>query len=333
MKIKIYLGICFLGILTIACNEDIVNDEVFEVEPLVEVIDNILKFRDFESYQNIMDELQRMSESELEDWEIENNFYSSMRRKYAEIENMEDSVESDIIPWQLLPDPFIATVVNYNGVFMIADTIHIIRENDEVLILDGDFDKLRIIENSDTKEIFSNVKYIDIQNTEIINKIESRKIGPHYDNWIIKVSNPCGQSNLSTHLKARRFSSSVYSVVGVRMTGRKHKDGQWRDDKIAYGKLTGEGWIHGYSPNGYYNSNNPWILTSQSEVGRNEKNISKNLMTCYGYWTYDDVYILATYQVDDYECGCGDQFFQIKWHDKASNELVYKTTGTIDNLH
>lgn len=333
MKTNFCVSILFLAFLTFSCSKE---DDVYEPnhsESKLEIQNGIIKFDNKAQYLETIKLLNNMSSSELEQWELNNNFLNSMRRKYAEIENSENEIKSEIIPWKLIPDPVFATIVNTDGVYIVGDSIHVLKENQEMLVKDGDINKLELILESDSEVQLENVDYFDVINVNLNKQgMSVKKIGDHADEWVIKVQNPCGRSDLSTHLKAWRYASIFYSSVGIRMTGRKLDGGNWRNDRINYGKVTGEGWIEGYDPIGNPRFGSDRVnIPTQNDDGRDEKHISKTLYYWGGgLWDYHDVYIYATYQVNDY--GCGDQYFIIKWHDDTTNELVYNTTGTIIGL-
>ncbi|MGC9354874.1 MAG: hypothetical protein ACP5D9_13605, partial [Mariniphaga sp.] len=199
----------------------------------------------------------------------------------------------------IIPDPFFATVVNRDGVFVIADSIHKIT-----------FQKEYIIPGYDTS-VLNKLNEPSLKNASLRNDIIEFDIirGPtnigglkSVSGWNTrKISSPCGICWLSAHLKCWCVNFVAYSSVGIRISGRKARNksscSNFRDDSMWYAGVDGCAWARpGNFP--------PPALFQYcgSKFDTDKKNVDKTLLYQVGTSIYCESVECHYYYSDDGVC-------------------------------
>lgn len=231
----------------------------------VKVVDNVVHFANLDAFHSIMSELHKKGRQNLKVWEDENSFSYS----YRKVLDNEQS-DSSIIEKPIIEDPFFATVVNQDGVFVVEDTIYKITLNNEYIIPELDFSKLAAIDEGENLRSTSNIISRQIKRKEF-----SSDGLRNVTWWNTRKKNssstpPVCSNNLSAHLKCWSVNYFLYGSIGIRISGRKYKRRKWRDDDMWYAKVDGcaVGGPTWSTPATYCGSN----------TGTNTKNVSKTLL-------------------------------------------------------
>lgn len=223
----------------------------------VKVIDNVVYFRDSESFSETMNTLVTYNEQSLANWETENGFTTSYRKVLNG--SSEDSLayitETDSAFAYIIESPAFATVVNNEGVFIIGDTIHKITYSTEYMIPELDFLALSEINpNDNTKSVSSNILTFEIMRQRLTPvSLKSAEATESYivGTLLIKKNsdtdprifvNDDGDelAKISAHLYAWCNNYSSYSSIGIKLVGRKKGTWGWRNDDMWYGEVYGE---------------------------------------------------------------------------------------------
>lgn len=255
----------------------------------VKVVDDIVYFKNADAFRTTLTDLHKQGRENLTLWEEENSFSNS----YRKVLDYELSDSSDVfIENPIIEDPFFATVVNKDGIFIIEDTIHKITIDKEYLIPELNFSKLAEIEEGKNLKSSSN-----IMSHQIERKVYSSNGLKSVTWWNTRKKNttsnpPVCKSNISAHLKCWCVNYIAYGSIGIRISGRKYKNGKWRDDEMWYGKvdgcaLGGPTW-------------SPPVQYCDSQSGTNKKNVDKTLLWYTGAVYCDE--ITCTYTYDDDGC-------------------------------
>ena len=221
-------------------------------------------------FTNTINLLHKNGRDNLKTWEVEIGFENSLRKFYEDTvvakSKTNEAFETD--SWELVSDSFFASVVNKDGIYVVGDTIHKITYDIEYLITDGDFKKLEDLDNG----LKSSGTVIEF------NIIRQQGSDKDWAGWrTIKKSCPCGNCNLSAHLKAWNVSYAYYASCGIRITGRKY-DGKWKDDAMWWAKVDGCARINSC----IYTACSGYYTVCGNAEGTNKINVDKTLE----YWVY-----------------------------------------------
>ena len=204
--------------------------------PGVEVRDGIVFFKNTESFSQTLSLLNSIDDEELEFWEDSLDFDNSLRKGYdISFDTLED-IDLESSSKLYIPDDALATVVNENGIFVVGNEIHKITNENEYIVQNLDFDKLKQIDDSEVNlpenvtkfKIRKGIKDNTLIQTRVGEGKYTRKKSPYVD---------IGVKHLSAHLIAWHRTYAGYASIGVRIKGRKLKRRKWRNDKMWYASL------------------------------------------------------------------------------------------------
>lgn len=163
--------ICLLFTLSGCEKSEIIN----RVEKRFEVKKGIVHFKSFEDFNLTIKEIKGFNDIELEEWEKKNGIETSMRKfQNGLIDNNENSMPSQ---W-IIPDQVFAAIVNSDGKFVLADSMHLITFDKEFVYKVGeDIDiqqiesnskvKVHVLNNSETKNWSDKIYYFNHLNFDI----------------------------------------------------------------------------------------------------------------------------------------------------------------------
>lgn len=293
---------CIMALL-LSCSNDNLTENV-SIEEDVKVVNGIVYFKNQSAFKKVMASLHENGQENLSVWEVKMGFDNSYRKKIdTECAGDEEMLDTLLI----IEDPFFATVVNQDGIFVINDTIHKITYNQEFLIPNLDFDKLdNISVDFDLKSAIDGINTFEIIRT---NKTKTEEKSVTWWNEIKKNyynSDICNE-NLSAHLKAWCVNYAAYGSFGVRIEGRKYKKNiwgnwDWRDDEMWFAKVDACGWG---GPTW-----SPAVKYCGSDDGTNKKNVATTLLWYSGGIVFCDS-IVCTYTYED--DGCSRLTWTITW--------------------
>lgn len=298
---KFCLIICLAYVFLISCSEnEIINlsedniiSTIYSNQDIV-VKDQIVHFKNLEVFKNTMDELHTNGRDYLIEWENKMCFDNSLR-SYYENDSINEFYPDDAI----IPDPFFASVVNKDGLFVIADSIHKITYETEYVIPNYDIDLLKTLNRPSLKSVSISGGIIEF-------KIERGKTNStnlkSVSGWnTIEINSPCGICWLSAHLKCWCVNFVAYSSVGIRISGRKANNkstcSNFRDDSMWYAGVDGCAWAR---PSNFP----PEALLAYcgSTFDSDKKNVDKTLLYQVGTSIYCERIECNYYYSDDGVC-------------------------------
>lgn len=257
----------------------------------VKVIDNVVYFKNNDAFTATMNELHEKGRENLEFWEKENAFTNSYRKVLDDEADMV-SAKEDLAEDLIIEDPFFAAVVNKDGVFVIENTIHKITYDTEYLISGLNFSKLAEIKEGNNSKSTSGVTSHPIKRKEFSSPDGAKGVSGTKTRKKNTTSNPpvC-RNDISAHLQAWSVNYLAYASAGIRIKGRKLKNGNWKNDKMWYAKVDG-------CAEGFANNQGPFFECG-SKSKENKKRVEKVLiMTIPGTINTDRIECTYTYEDD-----------------------------------
>lgn len=268
----------------------------------VVVIDGIVHFKNRETFKTTIDVLHKNGRGRLKEWETKVGFYDSFRKL-----NDNDTINEPYPNNAIIQDPFFATVVNEDGLFVIADSIHKITFQSEYIIPDYDFELLKEIKNTD------GLKSVKLKNEIIKFEITRGKADPLTKSvtwWNTREKySPCGICHLSAHVKCWCVNYAAYSSVGIRISGRKANDitncSDFRNDRMWLAEVDGCAWARpGNFPPEYLGT------YCGSSINDDEYNVDKTLLYQVGTSIYCEKIEANYYYSDDGIC-INEHWFEV----------------------
>ncbi|MCF8222210.1 MAG: hypothetical protein K9J25_03610 [Bacteroidales bacterium] len=250
------------------------------------VENDIVWFRDLESFNNILSHLHTYNRDSLINWEIENDFFYSYR-KILDSEPDNDAVSDNSKPERLIiEDPVFATLVNQDGIIKIGSFIYKMTY-DHVI---------KIPINSVKNDYFNDSEFKDIKDSDAVEVFDiERKVFNTTAKSVTGKNSVFKPHPLDSDLKAELEGWCVnylfYGSIGVRITGWKN-DGGWRTDRMVYAKVDGCAWG---GP-----SWSPPVEYCDSNYGYNEKKVAKTLLWYTGIVYCDSIRCTYTYKDGGY---------------------------------
>ena len=242
-----------------------------------------------------MEELHEKGRNYLEVWEIKMCFDNSLRNFY-ETDSLNESYPDNGI----IQDPFFASVVNQDGLFVIGDSIHKITFEKEYIIPNYNFAALQKLNNpSKLKNAVINNQIIEFN---ILRGSAKEKDLKSVNWWNTREKYaPCGYCHLSAHLKCWCVNYAAYASVGIRISGRKANNipacSDFRDDRMWLAKVDGCAWARpgNFTP--------PWLgQYCGSSINDDEYNVDKTLLYQVGTSIYCERIEAHYYYSDDNIC-------------------------------
>ena len=249
-KNTITASLLFIGLFFTACNKE-------EIEPAntsksFTIENGYIRFKDNDSFQKTMKELNSMSISDLSQWESKNQITNSLRAAQSyDTVNLENT---------LVVDMRFAAVINSEGKFAIGDSMHLITKNKEYIYPIGSTFSV-----SGLKSASSEVRVFDIVKEDL----STSKLKSWADKWYYFDTNgfnlPSTAPGLHRQIKIYVWSTSyaAYCSNGIglwayvratNMWGQKY----WKDSPCDYITVGGE-------TRGYINSSEFMVAWSDTD--------------------------------------------------------------------
>lgn len=258
------------------------------------MINDIVHFKNREAFKRTIDELHSNGRNTLKDWESKVCFDYSLRKL-----NDNDTINEPYPNDAIIQDPFFATVVNQDGLFVIADSIHKITFKTEYIIPNYNFRKLKELNsNNGLKSAIVDEEIVKFD----ITRGKTDPLTKSVTWWNTREkSDPCGYCHLSAHVKCWCVNYVAYSSVGIRISGRKANDvpncSDFRNDRMWLAEVDGCAWARpGNFP--------PEFLGTYcgSSLNDDEYNVDKTLLYQVGTSIYCEKIEADYYYSDDGIC-------------------------------
>jgi hypothetical protein len=226
--------------LFISCNKEKILKEKLEMEAASTsrsyhnsdadyyVLNGRIKFKDLEAFENVIKEITNKDEAYLTQWEAKLVGFTSMRTAYNLFSNLnENQIPKKFKEWEMIylkpdkndpgscecespvTDLYFASLLSYDGVMQIADSIYQI-----------DYEKVRIITDGDEKKLPELRNYNE-------NRPDKKIVVRDVEHW----SNTCTESFSSTRRLKGKMTIDNYAVYGVAYLKTKYqekKNGCWK---------------------------------------------------------------------------------------------------------
>lgn len=208
-----------------------------------EIINGYINFKDSESFNKVYSSLTGKSDAELESWS-RGYGYISLNEVYKGEESSFRAPERDIeldeivvkIPNKVM-SRHLATIINQRGIFAIQDSIYKVKDQYIYVINDGDFDKVKAIEEGADYTALGSVTRDEHSKQLMMN---SNLRGPEYERSpVYKVS-----SKRREYVKFDCWVDNIpnqASFLMMKMEGRAQKKKLWWgiafSDELVWGKI------------------------------------------------------------------------------------------------